>query len=228
VADGSQVPGHALTAEDWDPDTYPAYIAAKDNYDELHGALVDATRGTTVRSILDLGVGTGETCRRVLVAHPDATVVGLDANQRMLDAASASLPAGRSVMVCGRMEGDLPDGPFDLVVSALAVHHLDAPGKRSLFAKISERLNPGGLFVLGDLIKDPSVVRRVLRSTRDYGLRTTIGSVVRRRSGGRIGYAEPDMPDLLDDQLQWMQQSGLSARVVWSEDLVVVIRAQKT
>ena len=224
---GGPVPGHARTAEEWDPDTYPAYIAAKENYEELHQALVDATRGSQVRSILDLGVGTGETCRRVLVAHPDASVVGVDANQRMLDAASASLPEGRSTMVCGRMEGDLPGGPFDLVVSVLAVHHLDGAGKRALFGKIATALAPGGLFVLGDLVKEPSVVRRIRRSVRDYGLLATAGSVIRGRSGGRVGYAEPDQPDLLDDQLRWMAESGLRGRVVWDEDLVVVIRAEK-
>ena len=31
----------------------------------------------------------------------------------------------------------LPDGPFDLVFSALAIHHLDAAAKADLFARVA-------------------------------------------------------------------------------------------
>jgi len=36
----------------------------------------------------------------------------------------------------------LPAGRFDLVVSALAVHHLDGPGKATLFAGWPRRCAP--------------------------------------------------------------------------------------
>jgi cyclopropane fatty-acyl-phospholipid synthase-like methyltransferase len=39
----------------------------------------------------------------------------------------------------------VPD--FDAIVSALAIHHLEDAEKRSLFARIHERLRPGGVFV---------------------------------------------------------------------------------
>jgi SAM-dependent methyltransferase len=95
-------------------------------YVELQEETARATDGVTARTILELGVGTGETARRVLARHPGATLVGIDASAEML--AAASLP-GADLRV-GRLEDPLPEGPFDLVVSCLAVHHLDGGGKR--------------------------------------------------------------------------------------------------
>src|SRR5690242_13860845 len=94
-------------------------------YDRLQHELVLATWGVEAALVLDLGTGTGETAARVLAAHPGARLVGVDASAQMAAIAEkrlAGLPA--SVRV-GRIEDPLPEGPFDLVVSALAVHHLD-------------------------------------------------------------------------------------------------------
>jgi SAM-dependent methyltransferase len=59
-----------------------------------------------------------------------------------------------------RLEDPLPEGTFDLVVAALAVHHLDGAGKADLFARVAARLRPGGRFVLGDVVvrEDPADV----------------------------------------------------------------------
>jgi SAM-dependent methyltransferase len=85
---------------------------------------VDAQR------VLELGVGTGETARRVLDLHADALLTGIDSSAEMLERARSVLPAERvEALAVSRLEDELPAGPFDLVVSALVVHHLDAAGK---------------------------------------------------------------------------------------------------
>jgi tRNA (cmo5U34)-methyltransferase len=38
-----------------------------------------------------------------------------------------------------RLEDPPPEGNFALVVSALAVHHLDGAGKADLFARVADR-----------------------------------------------------------------------------------------
>src|SRR5262245_62724772 len=52
----------------------------------------------------------------------------------------SSLPPDRVSLLVGRLEDPLPQGPFDLVVSALAVHHLDAASKADLFRRIAATL----------------------------------------------------------------------------------------
>ncbi|MGH2949372.1 MAG: class I SAM-dependent methyltransferase [Solirubrobacteraceae bacterium] len=108
-----------------------------------------AAAGRAAR-ILELGVGTGETARRVLARSPGAELVGVDASEEMLARARERLP-GADLRVA-RLEDPLPPGPFDLVVSVLAVHHLRGPAKADLFRRVAAILAPGGRFVLGDVV----------------------------------------------------------------------------
>jgi tRNA (cmo5U34)-methyltransferase len=48
-----------------------------------------------------------------------------------------------------RMEDPLPDGPWDLVLSVLSVHHLQADGKQDLFRRVREQSRA---LVLGDVV----------------------------------------------------------------------------
>src|SRR5690348_8272379 len=103
------------------------------DYERLQDETARATADEPAATILELGTGTGETARRVLARHPGARLVGLDESAEML--AAAALPAAD--LRVARIEDALPPGPFDLVVSCLAVHHLDAAGKQDLFRRIA-------------------------------------------------------------------------------------------
>ncbi len=60
------------------------------------------------------------------------------------------------------IEDELPSGPFDLVASALCVHHLEGELKRDLFARVFAVLAPGGRFVLGDVVVPPDSADAVI------------------------------------------------------------------
>ena len=115
-------------------------------YDRLQDEVVSACADVQIVRMLDLGAGTGETSRRCLIAHPGATVVALDASEAMLEMAKNVL-AHDAELRLARLEDPLPEGRFDLIVSVLAVHHLDRAGKADLFKRVANRLAPaGGLF----------------------------------------------------------------------------------
>ena len=86
----------------------------------------------------------------MLELHPAARLVGIDESPEMLARAREALPGAD--LRCGRLEDPLPEGPFDLVVTALAIHHLDGAGKRELFARVHDVLPRCGTFVLGDVV----------------------------------------------------------------------------
>ena len=128
-----------------DPETYLDEIRAEvPRYDELQEATIDAIPWPP-RRVLELGVGTGETARRLLERHPDAEVTGLDAQPEMVFRAR---DLGIEVRLA-RMEDPLPDGPWDLVVSVLSVHHLDDGQKRDLFRRVREQSRS---IVIGDVV----------------------------------------------------------------------------
>ena len=185
----------------FDPETYLELMAVEvPDYERLQVEVAGASTARVVRRFLDLGVGTGMTALGVLSVHPDAQVVGIDESADMVAHARRALPAGADLRVA-RIEDPLPEGPFDLVVSALAVHHLDGEGKVDLFGRVARVLAPGGRFVLGDVVvpDDPA-------------------DVVTPIDG------EYDTPSRAADQVGWMAGAGLDTRVVWSsKDLAVLV-----
>ena len=193
----------AVAELEWDPETYLREIREEiSGFDELQQAVAAATAGEPVRAVLELGVGTGETARRVQALHPGASWTGIDASGAMLARAREALPGAD--LHERRLEEPLPEGPFELVVSALAVHHLDPAGKRDLFRRVAGVLTAGGRFVLGDVVVP----------ARPEDAQIPIDWVV-------------DLPDRADDQLEWLRAAGLEAELVWSDRDLAVLRATR-
>ena len=72
--------------------------------------------------VLELGIGTGETTRAAARAPtPTPGSIGLDSSPEMVFRARETYDD----VQLARMEDPLPDGPWDLVISVLSVHHLD-------------------------------------------------------------------------------------------------------
>jgi tRNA (cmo5U34)-methyltransferase len=139
---------------DWTPEVYLERIRAEiSGYDELQEQSVAAIPFAPER-VLELGMGTGETTRRLIEAHPDAWVIGLDASPDMVFRARKSYDD----VQLARIEDPLPDGPWDLVISVLSVNQLDDEKKRNLCRQVkgqSRSLVIGDVFVgtqLSDLV----------------------------------------------------------------------------
>jgi len=115
----------------------------------FYGTAVDllGLRGGKIGRVLDLGAGTGLLSAAVLERYPDAKLVLLDGSAEMLNHAEDRLPGASVTMVTRDLREELPAGPFDAIVSALAIHHLEHPDKRDLFARVHRALRPGGVFV---------------------------------------------------------------------------------
>lgn len=129
-----------------DPDTYAEAIRADvPRFDELQDRAIDAIPSPPGR-VLELGIGTGETTRRLLERYPEAEVTGLDSSAEMVFRARE---LGIDVRLA-RMEDPLPDGPWDLVISVLSVHHLRDEQKRDLFRRVREQSRA---LVLGDVVE---------------------------------------------------------------------------
>jgi tRNA (cmo5U34)-methyltransferase len=137
---------------DWAPDEYLERIRARlPRYDDLQEQAIAAIPFPPER-VLELGMGTGETTRRLIEAHPDAWVVGLDSSPDMVFRARQTYDD----VQLARMEDPLPDGPWDLVISVLSIGVLSDEQRQTLFRRVKEQSRA---VVIGDQIEGESLER---------------------------------------------------------------------
>ena len=193
---------------EFDPETYLDLMEAEvPDYRRLQAAVAEATEGVglAVTHLLELGTGTGETLAAVLARHSGAAALGLDKSPDMLEAARRRFEGQPVELRVAQLTDPLPRGPFDLVVSALAVHHLSGAEKATLFARVAGVLAPGGRFVLGDVIVPVDPADAVTPLTPDH-----------------------DRPDTVADQLAWLGAAGFETTVEWRARDLVVLRADRS
>jgi tRNA (cmo5U34)-methyltransferase len=129
---------------DWTPDVYLERIRSQvPRYDELQEQAIAAIPLPPER-VLELGMGTGETTRRLIEAYPDAWVIGLDSRPDMVFRARQTYDD----VQLARMEDPLPDGPWDLVISVLSTGGLTDDQLETLCRRVREQSRS---FVIGDL-----------------------------------------------------------------------------
>jgi len=143
---------HAMQGNLWRlPEHALAYLAQADaipHRAEGEAALLEFLPPRVTR-VLDLGSGDGRLLELVRMVHPHLYGVALDFSDAMIARLEERFATDRSITVVRHdLDAPLPplDGPFDAVVSSFAIHHLQHDRKRSLYAEIYDRLEPGGVF----------------------------------------------------------------------------------
>lgn len=100
------------------------------------------------KRILDLGAGTGLLSYFWYQQCSEAEYVLVDIADEMLNVARKRFAGIDSIFyeILDYSKG-LPDGKFDVIISALSIHHLTDDEKLKLFARIYDKLPEGGIFV---------------------------------------------------------------------------------
>jgi tRNA (cmo5U34)-methyltransferase len=165
--------------------------------DEAERLLLDHLVPERVERVLDLGTGEGHLLGAVLGARPGVEAVGLDLSPAMIAAAGERFAADQPVeLVVHDLMEPLPGdfGPVDLVVSALAIHHLPEERKRSLCREVFALLAPGGAFYNLDCVASPS---------------EELHEISQRAFGFDIRRQDPsDQLAPLAAQLEWLREAG--------------------
>lgn len=133
---------HALT---WDDK--PERLERSRRVAEAMRPLIPAGRPRTV----ELGAGTGQLSR--CLAEHLGHVVLLDASPGMVEVARRAVHGhGWEVRVSDLADGEIEGGPYGLVLSQLALHHID--DVPALLARVHRCLTPGGRLLVADLDHD--------------------------------------------------------------------------
>jgi tRNA (cmo5U34)-methyltransferase len=177
-----------------DPGRVSEYLSREIPHRQTAEEMLLAALPERVERILDLGSGDGRMLALVRSRYPAAAAVGLDSSAPMLDRAAGRFENDPLVelRLCD-LEAPLAEaGPFDVVVSGLAIHHLEDERKRRLFGEIHTILSPGGAFANLDLVLSAS-------------------PRLHERFRREIGRGEDDPTDRLaglSEQLDWLGEAG--------------------
>lgn len=182
-------------------------------FDEFYGAglrLIAEWQTQDTFRVLDLGAGTGLFSTMILERFPKAEIHLIDASTGMLDQAKERFQGNPSITygVADMVSAEL-GGPWDLIVSALAIHHLEDRAKQDLFARIVAALRPGGLFVNAEQVLGPTTKaeERYVRFWHEDIRALGVSEEEITRAAERMAF---DRCAPAEAQLVWMRDAGLS------------------
>lgn len=122
-------------------------------FDDFYGtvlSMIPFERSAPLR-VLDLGTGTGLLTAMVAGALPAARFHLTDISPAMLAQAQQRFTGTGRITFALQDHLQLAlDSAYDLVISALSIHHLEHEAKRQLFHRVFQAIRPGGMFINAD------------------------------------------------------------------------------
>ena len=192
---------------------YLARVERQPHRREGESVLVADLDGCLPGRVLDLGCGDGRLAGLVLGAYPESSAVCVDMAPTMLAVAAARFENDpRVALVQARLDDPLPlTGPFDVVVSSLAIHHVTDERKRTLYAEVATLLSPGGIFANLEIVASPT-------------------QVLHDRWRAEMGATDDPSDHLcpLEPQLAWLRDAGLTdVDCIWKWRSLALLRGSR-
>jgi tRNA (cmo5U34)-methyltransferase len=192
----------------WDPEVYDApRRRLVPDFDRFYGTAAELVAGLGLAEpeVLDLGAGTGLLSAAVREAVPGARLTLLDGAAPMLAVARQRL--GDAPTLVADLTDELPAGPFDAVVSALAIHHLDDAATRDLFRRIRAVLRPGGTFVNAEQVAGPTPWHQAQYEAAHERDARALGTDDAEWEAA-LGRMAHDRCSSVEDQVAWLRDAG--------------------
>ena len=189
-------------------------------YDQMITALIDSVQFDTFDNIriIDLGCGTGTVAKRLGDKFPNAKIVCLDIASKMIEIAKYKLGDRKNTeFIVGDFSGIDFKEPFDVVVSSLALHHIQTDEeKKEFYTKIYNILTKSGQFMNADVVLATTDYQQNINMNRwiDYMNRSVPMEEIQQR--WIPAHKAEDRPSGLIDQLKWLDEIGFeTVDVIW-------------
>lgn len=190
-------------------------------FDDYYGTVLDVLpyEHDAPVSILDLGAGTGLLSAFVAEALPNARLTLVDVSPEMLALAKerfASQPDRFTFVEADYVETTL-GGPYDAIVSALSIHHLNDEEKQRIYHHAYAALGNDGIFINADEVRGPT--EAVSQQFFDAWLRRVKALGVSERDlAMALERKKQDRHSPLEIQLEWMRDSGFQDVTTWYQN----------
>lgn len=190
------------------------------HYDQMIRALVDSIhfdKDAKIR-IIDLGCGTGTVAKIISDKYPNSKIVCLDIASKMIDIAKHKLSGHKNIeFIIGDFSIIDFNDKFDVVVSSLALHHLENDSdKKKFYRKIYDILLDSGQFINADVVLASTDYHQVININRWIEYMNKSVPMDEILNNWIPKYKSEDRPAKLVDQLKWLEDIGFkSVDVIW-------------
>lgn len=169
-----------------------------------------ASVDNSIPQILDIGAGTGLCSHFLLKKYPDAKLTLIDLSDQMLEIARKRFAKHTSVQYIAQDYTQYEfSKQYDIIVSALSIHHITSDQKETLYAKIFRILKPGGVFVNADQVLGQTDFLENLY-TVDWRRKIEASGLCREELDAAYERIKLDKMSSLSDQLTWLQKAGFT------------------
>jgi len=227
----NRTPTNAPEAFDRVADYYDAWVRkALPTFDEIFRVAAELVPFPDDATFLvaDLGAGTGLLSERLAAAYPRARFELFDASAEMIAKAKQRFESRASQFLFRHEDLRRFGEPrrFDLVVSSLAIHHLEHREKQGLFRSIFDSLRPGGAFINVDQVLGAAPFGDLYWDTWLNRVRSS-GAPESQIEASAARRLEFDRDASLQDQITWLCEAGFAADCIYKHYFVAVFLALK-
>lgn len=159
-------------------------------------------------TVLDIGAGTGLLSSLILEKYPAAKMTLIDISEKMFDVAKERLSNFPDVKyILSDYTTYEFDGEFDIIVSALSIHHLTDTEKKDIYQKAFSMLKKGGLFINADQVLGQTPFLEALYKS-DWNDKIESSGLSQEELAAAYERTKLDRMSTLEDHLNWLRESG--------------------